>query len=151
MAIFDNIDGSPISYNITYSDVNSGRICGTFSIPAATCQDGVCRHTSQITSPCSLSDDISLSVLSTNILGSGPPSQPVVFSLIADNDCSEFYSDPSMNEIRMHLILASQPRYPCIILLLFKWRQCFVSPMVSKKRLRDSTCTVRDIILWDVY
>ena len=94
MAIFDDIAGSPISYNITYSDVNSGRICGTFSIPAAACQDGVCRHMSQITSPCSPSDDISILVLSTNILGSGPPSQPVVFSLIANNDRSEFYYDP---------------------------------------------------------
>ena len=110
VAISDDIDGSPISYNITYSDVTSGRICGTFSIPAATCQDGVCRHTSQITFPCLPSDDITLSVLSTNILGSGPPSQSVVFSLIADSDHSEFYT-PACMKINKDApkILASWP------------------------------------------
>ena len=94
-AISDNIDGSPTSYNIMYSDFTTGRICGLFSIPATTCQDGACRHKSQIASPCSPNDDISVSVLSTNILGSGPPSQPVVFGVIADgesvaNDHSEY-------------------------------------------------------------
>lgn len=89
MTISDDIDGSPISYNIMYSDFTSGRMCGIFSIPAATCWDGVCQHTSRIASPCSPNDDISVSVLSTNILGSGPPSQPVIFSLIVDNDHSE--------------------------------------------------------------
>ena len=91
IAISDNIDGSPTSYNVTYSDVTTGRVCALYSISAAMCQDGVCRHKSQIASPCSPSDDISVSVLSTNILGSGPPSQPVIFSLIAD-DPSNGYS-----------------------------------------------------------
>ena len=87
--ISDNIDGSPTSYNITYSDFSSGRICGTFMIPTVTCQDGVCRHKSQIALPCSPNKDVSVSVLSINILGSGPPSQPVIFSLIMENDHSE--------------------------------------------------------------
>ena len=89
MIISNDIDGSPISYNITYSDFTSGRMCSTFSIPTATCWDGVCQHTSQIASPCSPNDDISVSVLSTNILGSGPPSQPVIFSLEVNNYHSE--------------------------------------------------------------
>lgn len=93
MTISESIDGSPTSYNITYSNFASGRICGTFSIPAAICQNGVCHHKSRIASPCSPSDDIAVSVLSTNILGSGPPSQPMVFSLmmadIGANDHSE--------------------------------------------------------------
>lgn len=91
MTISDNIDGSPISYNITYSDFASGRICGTFNVPATVCQNGVCHHKSQIASPCSPNEDIAVSILSTNILGSGPPSQPVVFSLviIAENRAND--------------------------------------------------------------
>ena len=86
MAISDDIDGSPISYNITYADLNSGGTCGTFTIPATTCQDSVCLHTYQITSPCLPNEGIAISVLSTNILGSGPPSQPVIVSLIIDTE-----------------------------------------------------------------
>ena len=89
MSISNDIDGSPISYNITYSDFTSARMCSTFSIPAATCWDGVCQHMSWIASSCSPNDDIAVSVLSINILGSGPPSQPVIFSLIVNNDHSE--------------------------------------------------------------
>ena len=98
MAISADIDGSPISYNITYSDINSGGTCGIFSVPAATCRDGVCRHASRITSPCLPNEDIAVSVLSTNILGSGPPSQPVIVSLIVDTeDHSKFIATQYIN------------------------------------------------------
>jgi hypothetical protein len=154
MVISDGIDGSPTSYNITYSDFNSGRICGTFSIPAATCVDGVCRHTSRIASPCLPSDDISLSVLSTNILGSGPPSRPVVFSLIANNDQSEYlydivYHNLSMKYGRTQLANITNYIIPCPILGMSIYHIILIV-QECPKNLRSSRLPLY-VVLWDVY
>ena len=83
MAISDNIDVSPVSYTITYTDFTSGRICDSFTVPSSICQDGLCRHLFEISPPCSINNDTCISVFSTNALGDGPHSHPVIFSLIS--------------------------------------------------------------------
>ena len=82
MAISDNIDGSSTSYTATFSDFTSGSICGSATIPASSCQNGVCRHMFEVSPPCSSNVDVSINVYATNILGDGPSSHPVVFNLI---------------------------------------------------------------------
>ena len=82
-AVHDNIERPPvISYTITYTDVSSQRNCGSATIPASSCLNGTCCHSfGEISRPCSSDGDISISVSSTSILGDGPPSKPLVFSL----------------------------------------------------------------------
>ena len=82
-AVHDNIERPPvISYTITYTDASSGRDCGSATLPASSCWNGTCCHTfGEISPPCSSDGDISISVFSTSILGDGPPSKPLVFSL----------------------------------------------------------------------
>ena len=75
-------DNPPNSYTITYSDAPSGRICGSATIPASSCMNGTCCHTfGEISSPCSSNGDVSISAFATGILGNGPSSQPLIFSL----------------------------------------------------------------------
>lgn len=96
--ISDEIDGFPTSYTVIYSDFNSGSICrlSTISTVLSSCEDGnYCQgHHFVISSPgpCSSNHDISISVFATNVLGNGPFSQPVIFSLKASefsNSCSK--------------------------------------------------------------
>ena len=75
--ISDRIDGSPTFYNITYSDTTFGSTCGLATIPAFSCEDGICTHTFDIfTSSCSPSTGITVTVFAMNILGNGPTSVP---------------------------------------------------------------------------
>ena len=88
LAISDNIDGSPISYTITYTDFTSGRTCNSFTVPASTIcqlQNGLyaCHHMFTISPPCSPSNTTSISIFATNVLGDGPCSNPVIFSCIS--------------------------------------------------------------------
>ena len=90
--IFKGIDGSAKSYTITYSDSSSGSSCASATIPASSCEGGVCSHRFDISSsPCRLSPDITLTAFATNILGDGPSSEAVrifLFSRVQCN-CSE--------------------------------------------------------------
>ena len=80
--ILENTDSPPISYNITYADASSGRFCGSVTISASLCLNGVCCHTfGEISPPCSSDGDISIFIFATSVLGDGPPSQPLIFSL----------------------------------------------------------------------
>ena len=82
-AVHDSIERpSVVSYTITYTDVSSGGICGSATIPASSCLNETCCHTfGEISPPCSSDGDISISVFPTSILEDGPPSKPLVFSL----------------------------------------------------------------------
>ena len=73
----DGIDGSTTSYTITYSDSTSGRICGSATIPASSCDGGICSCRFDISSSsCLPSADVSVTVFASNILGNGPMSEP---------------------------------------------------------------------------
>ena len=83
------------SYTIRYSDFMSGRLCGSFSIQASdsSCHDddSMCLYTFEISPPCSLSRDISVSMSSTNVFGDGPFSEPVIVGVIfnTSDQCSK--------------------------------------------------------------
>ena len=53
-----------------YSDVLTGIVCDTVSIPASLCVGGVCNHVFKVSSSsCIASADISVTILADNTLG----------------------------------------------------------------------------------
>ena len=74
MNISDGINGSITSYNIIYSDANSGSRCGSsMIIPDASCQEKTCRDVFNISSSlCSLASDIRITIVAANIIGEVP-------------------------------------------------------------------------------
>ena len=104
----ENTDRPPITYTVTYSDISqSGRICDSATILASSCLNETCCHTfGAISPPCSSSGDISISVFATSILGDGPPSTPLIFSL------KSFGDEPSKyNYIDEHSYLVQYNNY----------------------------------------
>ena len=84
IAVSDNVDGSPNAYTIVYSELMSGRLCGFFTIRNSSCVDERCVHKFNIlSSPCLISNDISVTVFYTNMFSEGLSSESVVFSLIS--------------------------------------------------------------------
>ena len=80
--MLESRDNPPNSYTITYSDAPSGRICGSATIPASSCLNGTCCYTfGEISPPCSSNSGVSVTVFATSIVGDGPSSQPLIFSL----------------------------------------------------------------------
>ena len=77
--ISDGIDGSVRNYTITYFDSTFGSSCGSANIQASSCVDGICAHNFDIlqSSSCPPSTAIIVSVVASNVLGSGPPSSPL--------------------------------------------------------------------------
>ena len=74
------IDGSALSYTITYKNSNSCTICGTTKVQATSCLNQTCEHTSRISnlSDCLTSSGIMVTVFGTNKLGNGSDSIPVL-------------------------------------------------------------------------
>ena len=74
MNISDGINGSITSFNIIYSDANSGSVCGSSVIvPDATCEGGIYRDVFNTSSSlCSLAADIRITIVAANIIGEVP-------------------------------------------------------------------------------
>ena len=84
--ITDGFDGSATSYTISYTDLTSGYICGSTTIPASACENGVCSDWFDISSSlCTQSTNITVTAFATNLLGDGPPSQPIQITLPSEN------------------------------------------------------------------
>ena len=64
----DTIDGSALSYTITYKRSNSSTICGTTKVQATSCLNQICEYTSTISnfSDCLSSSHIMVTVFGTN-------------------------------------------------------------------------------------
>lgn len=77
-AISDEIDGSALSYTLSYNDSLSGDSCGSATVPASSCVDGLCQHSFTYEgSACnSASVGVNVSISAANVLGSGPASYP---------------------------------------------------------------------------
>jgi hypothetical protein len=75
--VSDDISGSAISYNISYSDITTGSmyLCDSIILDVSSCGNGVCRHQFRVTSStmplCKRSTHIIVSVFATNIFGDG--------------------------------------------------------------------------------
>ena len=78
--VSDDISGSAISYNVSYSDVTTGStyLCDSIIIGVSSCDNGACRHHFQVTSSsmpfCKRSMHIIVSVFATNVFGNGSKS-----------------------------------------------------------------------------
>ena len=84
--ITDEVDGSAASYTITYTDSTFSYICGSTVISASTCESGVCSDWFDIaSSPCARSTSVMVTAFATNLLGDGPPSQPIEIVLLSEN------------------------------------------------------------------
>ena len=76
--IYDGIQGNATSYTVTYSDSESGSVCGSETVSASTCTSGFCSSKFEIsTSQCPVSSDINVTVFATTNLGDGPKTSPV--------------------------------------------------------------------------
>lgn len=72
--ISDGINGSTLSYTVVYSDLITNRICDRAVLNPTMCKDRLCTHLfNTITSECSTTADLAISIFATNILGEGPP------------------------------------------------------------------------------
>lgn len=76
--ISNEIDGSTISYNITYTNSTSGDFCGSAVIPASACTNGVCNSVFDVLSSLCHSTGLSVTVLATNILGDSEASDKIL-------------------------------------------------------------------------
>jgi hypothetical protein len=65
---------------LVYNNSVSGDGCGSATIPASSCAAGACRHsfTYEGSGCSSLSTDVNITISATNILGIGPPSEPII-------------------------------------------------------------------------
>ena len=74
--ISDSVDGSPVFYNITYTDFSGSTTCGSAKVSAnsASCNKS-CSHYS--TDICS-STDTMVTVFGTNVLGSGASNRTTI-------------------------------------------------------------------------
>jgi hypothetical protein len=75
--ISEGVDGSALSYTISYTDSSTGEMCNSLIISASSCKQGIC--TVPLISPLPCSEnyeerDIDISISANNQLGQGPPS-----------------------------------------------------------------------------
>ena len=60
-------------FRITYTQLNSGKICGSATISASSCRNELCTHKLKVTSSlCPHSAGITVSVSESNLSGIGP-------------------------------------------------------------------------------
>ena len=76
-AISDEIEGSALSYTLSYNNSLSGVSCGSAIVPASSCVDGLCQHSFTYEgSACHSAFGVNVSISAANVLGSGPASYP---------------------------------------------------------------------------
>ena len=86
--ISDGVDGSALSYVISYNDTNSGDMCNSLTISASSCKQEICTVPFISPLPCSEragNGDIDISVSASNRLGRGPPSVTTICMIIIAN------------------------------------------------------------------
>ena len=74
-AYYNGINGSTVSYTVTYINPASGVSCGSATVPVSSCVNGVCQHSfTYEESACNYSSVINVSISATKlyVLGRGP-------------------------------------------------------------------------------
>ena len=102
--ISSGIDGSAVSYTVTYSEATSGNICGSATISTSSCDDEVCRYLLRIdlASSClSSTRSVRVTAFATNILGNGPRTVPAIL-VVPQCDHGKLYTVD--NECHCHAI-----------------------------------------------
>ena len=70
-------------YTLYYSDTSAEGGCSdSDTIHNSLCNEGICRHDFQVSSSCLPSNDITMSVFATNILGTGPHLTQLITGII---------------------------------------------------------------------
>ena len=75
--ISEGVNGSALTYTISYTDSNTGEMCNSLTISALSCKQGICTVPFISPLPCSETvgdGDIDISISANNRLGKGPPS-----------------------------------------------------------------------------
>ena len=88
--ISNGIDGSALSYTISYTDSTTGVVCVSVTISATTCVQRVCTVPSIDPLPCSQTignGTIRISISATNRLGNGPATYTNIGTLINLHVC----------------------------------------------------------------
>jgi hypothetical protein len=82
--ISDGYEIQVSSYSFSYKDSSTGNICSPVAtIPVTSCADsGVCKHTFEVSSSfCHPSTNITVTVLTTNNMGSEEESDPLIIGI----------------------------------------------------------------------
>ena len=78
--ISEEIDGSANTYYLTYSDPSSRESCGSTSVDASTCVNGICYSNysyERLLPDCIDLEAINVTVHALNVFGNGSKSEPV--------------------------------------------------------------------------
>ena len=85
--ISEGVDGSALSYIISYTDSNTGELYSSLTLPASSCKQGTCTVPFISPMPCSDSEtvdgdgDIDISISANNRLGRGSPTVTTIGTL----------------------------------------------------------------------
>ena len=67
-----------MTYTVTYADTDTGAICYSDTIMTASCDDGICQHSYDVSlSTCPSTTNITIHVFATNVLGNSQESAPI--------------------------------------------------------------------------
>ena len=95
---YNGINGSTVSYTVTYINPASGVSCGSATVPVSSCVNGVCQHSfTYEESACNYSSVINISLSATNVLGRGPA---MSYSAVVQGKKINFIGHPFMYSIR---------------------------------------------------
>ena len=91
--ICNEIDGSALSYSISYYDSTSNILCGSAIIRPSSCINGTCRHVFDLAlSSCIMGTKYFLTVMATNVFGNGPVSNYSVSVIDPDENINRYIS-----------------------------------------------------------
>ena len=89
--------GVALSYTIKYLNVVTGSTCGSATLPASLCRNGICNHKFDIAfSSCSSYSDVIVSISASNILGNGQARNSTLI-------CKSFYSVTTKKVVNVKL------------------------------------------------
>ena len=93
MNISNEIDGSALSYSISYYDSTFSILCGSAIIRPSSCINGTCRHVFDLAlSSCIMGTKFILTVVATNVFGDSPVSNYSVSVIDADEKINRYVS-----------------------------------------------------------
>ena len=130
----DAIDGSALSYTITYKRSDSSTICGTTKVQATSCLNQTCEHTSTISnfSDCLSSSGIMVTVFGTNKLGNGSDSIPVLIG-------NQYFCN---HNISLSLRTFSETTNGFVNVTAFRNSSTIVCKFLNWQNGSNSTCTL---------
>ena len=77
--VYEDINGTAISYMVYFSDSDTGAICGSKKVNSSFCDNGVCSEEFDASmSLCRPSSDINVTVFAVTNLGEGPSTIPII-------------------------------------------------------------------------